>query len=235
MAFKNSDRTFGARVRKTAGARSCCIPEWLVLKGFKVVHNSPSMTRKTLCNSNRNYLVVWCVHFFILFFILLLLLVKEWRRLVKLYLSYSDCFSHIWVARNSFHLLGIRGHSDFTVWGFRIYSGLQCWFAGLPTTREYVTTSLRPLQHSFLRSHSLSTSMTRRVQVPSAFSSLCCCDFVCVLLFSSVQDGIPMLGRAHMLSNPISQTLAPMLLFQTNMLLFQTNTKEFWMCDLSKN
>lgn len=140
--------------------------------------------------------------FLFYFLISLLLLVKKWRRLVKLYLSYSDCFSHIWVAWNSFHLLGIQGHSDFTVWGFRIYSGLQCCFAGLPTTREYVTTSLRPLQHSFLRSHSLSTSMTRRVQVPSAFSSLCCCDFVCVFLFSSVQDGIPMLGRAHMLSTP---------------------------------
>ena len=35
MAFKDSDCTFGAKVRKTAGARSCCIPELLALKGLK--------------------------------------------------------------------------------------------------------------------------------------------------------------------------------------------------------
>ena len=33
-AFKDSDCTFGARVRQTAGARSCCIPELLALKGL---------------------------------------------------------------------------------------------------------------------------------------------------------------------------------------------------------
>ena len=27
--FRNTDCTFGARIRKTAGARSCCIPEQL--------------------------------------------------------------------------------------------------------------------------------------------------------------------------------------------------------------
>ena len=31
-AFKDSDCTFGARVRKTAEARCCCIPELLALK-----------------------------------------------------------------------------------------------------------------------------------------------------------------------------------------------------------
>ena len=34
-AFKDSDSTFGARVRKTVGTRSCCIPELLGLKGLK--------------------------------------------------------------------------------------------------------------------------------------------------------------------------------------------------------
>ena len=33
-AFKDSDCMFGARVRKTAGARSCCIPELLAIKGL---------------------------------------------------------------------------------------------------------------------------------------------------------------------------------------------------------
>ena len=31
-AFKDGDYTFGTRVRTTAGARSCCIPELLALK-----------------------------------------------------------------------------------------------------------------------------------------------------------------------------------------------------------
>ena len=31
-AFKNRDYTFGARIRKKAGVRSCCIPELLALK-----------------------------------------------------------------------------------------------------------------------------------------------------------------------------------------------------------
>ena len=35
-AFKNRDYTFGARVRKKAGARSCCIPELLALKPLTV-------------------------------------------------------------------------------------------------------------------------------------------------------------------------------------------------------
>ena len=37
-AFRDSDCTFGARVRKTAGTRSCCccIPELLALKGLKI-------------------------------------------------------------------------------------------------------------------------------------------------------------------------------------------------------
>ena len=33
--FEDSDCRFGARVRKTAGARSCYIPELLALKGFR--------------------------------------------------------------------------------------------------------------------------------------------------------------------------------------------------------
>ena len=35
LVFKDGDCTFGARDRKTAGARSCCIPELLALKGLK--------------------------------------------------------------------------------------------------------------------------------------------------------------------------------------------------------
>ena len=35
QAFTDSDCTFGARVRKTAGARCCCIPELPALKGLK--------------------------------------------------------------------------------------------------------------------------------------------------------------------------------------------------------
>ena len=35
-AFEDSDCTVGARIRKTAGARSCCIPELLALKGLSL-------------------------------------------------------------------------------------------------------------------------------------------------------------------------------------------------------
>ena len=34
---KAGDCTLGARVRKTAGARSCCIPELVALKGWRTV------------------------------------------------------------------------------------------------------------------------------------------------------------------------------------------------------
>ena len=36
-AFRDSDCTLGASVRKTAGARSCCIPELLAMKGLKKI------------------------------------------------------------------------------------------------------------------------------------------------------------------------------------------------------
>ena len=35
-AFKDGDCRFGARVRRTAGARSCCTPELLALKGLNI-------------------------------------------------------------------------------------------------------------------------------------------------------------------------------------------------------
>jgi len=47
-AFKDSDCTFGARVRKTDGARSYCIPELLALKWL---------------SENKIYLNTLCQHF----------------------------------------------------------------------------------------------------------------------------------------------------------------------------
>ena len=40
LKFKDSHCTFGAGVRKTAGAGSCCIPELLALKEFNCVHTT---------------------------------------------------------------------------------------------------------------------------------------------------------------------------------------------------
>ena len=47
-AFKDSNYTFGARVRKTAGTRSCCIPELLRLRSGTLLPNTKTPAPRLL-------------------------------------------------------------------------------------------------------------------------------------------------------------------------------------------
>ena len=103
-AFKDRDCMFCARVRKTSGARNCCVPELLALKGLILV---------TIMN-------YFAGHFSI----------RAWEKQQKLVIVYSE---EVRASSNSKNLDPFTPLSEFLGWDIAKCWFLYCAFCSLGT------------------------------------------------------------------------------------------------------